>query len=109
MKMMTNKETPVENVHGEVTEEQKTMLAKVEGLRDYLNTEPKAILVPNLRITEQGIIPDVRLALVQEDNEEESKGGDVSEADAGEGGGDVESGDSEGGDDKPSEASDTTG
>lgn len=61
---MTNKET--KNVHNEeyLAERQEKLEAKAKGLVAYMDEDPKARLIPNLRVTETGIMPDVRLVLL---------------------------------------------
>lgn len=85
---MKNQE-PVSNAHGEehaekANEYQDIINKKAVGLVTYLNEEPKARLVPTISVTERGIIPDVRLVLL--DNKKED------EAETEDGGGDSEGG-----------------
>ena len=74
---MKNQE-PVSNAHGEehaekANEYQEVINKKALGLVNYLNEEPKARLVPTLSVTERGIIPDVRLVLVDNKKEDEAE------------------------------------
>lgn len=76
----------VENVHEEVdTELQEKLDAKAKGLVEYMNEEPKARLIPNLRVNQDGIIPDVRLVLVQTEDDINTGTETEGEGDGGEG------------------------
>lgn len=80
---MTNKEE-VKNVHtGEQSEIDAVLQKKATELVALLKSDPKASLVPVLKVTEQGIIPDVRLVLNKEEDEDastETKEGDKEDA-----------------------------
>lgn len=90
-----NKTNKVSNVHSKENEDktndfQAMVELKAKGLVEYLKQSPVARLVPTLRVTEHGIIPDVRLSLVGDkeiDNEPKTNTntGDE-EGDAGDGG-----------------------
>lgn len=74
-------ENNTENVHEGKNEFQIALEKKIEGLRDFLNAEPKARIQPKLRATEGGIFPDVNLVLVKDDTDgnstPEDKGADA--------------------------------
>ncbi len=62
---MTNQNNEVKNVHEEVDNSRQVILeAKAQALIKLMAEEPAARLIPNLRVSEYGIIPDVRLVLV---------------------------------------------
>ena len=64
IKMENNK---TENAQGEMTESQVQMQEKAVALMKFLDTEPRAALAPVLRVTEQGIVPDVKLAPIPDE------------------------------------------
>ena len=67
----------VKNVHEEVDETKQLELEKkAKGLMDYMNEEPAARLIPTIRATEQGILPDVKIVLVDKKEEDDSSTGD---------------------------------
>lgn len=100
-KIMEEESNEVQNVHEDKTESeyQVKLSEKAKGLIDYLSEEPQAGLVPMLKISEQGIIPDVKLILKgeQEDGDnstETEETGEGDDADSGEETTDAESTDS---------------
>ena len=110
----------VKNVHGEVSEKQTQTQKRTLELLDFLQEEPKSALIPFLRFSEKGVIPDVRLLLVKdlEDAKEqreqrEQRGGidkeDTDTTDAEEGENTDGASEEESGVDRPDSAQGSTG
>lgn len=77
----------VENVHEEGGDEyQEVLEKKAKALVAFMNEEPRARLIPKLRISEDGVSPDIRLVLIKEKDEDSSTGTETeSEGDGGNG------------------------
>lgn len=58
----------VKNING-VSEEQEALMARAKKMLELLKEEPEMKLVPFLRVTENGIRPDVRLVVTEKANE----------------------------------------
>lgn len=64
----TTASSDVQNAHGDKTAYQVALEAKAQELIKLLSQEPEARLIPSLRITEAGVLPDVKLVLVDKSN-----------------------------------------
>ena len=77
----------VKNING-VSEEQEALMVRAKKMLELLKEEPEMKLVPFLRVTENGIRPDVRLVVIEKANEsitsDEGTGGSEDGASEGE-------------------------
>lgn len=71
------------NVNEEKSEHQVKLEQKAKDLVDLMNEEPKARLIPKLRVDENGIRPDVSLVLLDNTINDESTEGESEESDGG--------------------------
>ena len=60
-----------EEVQKELTENQKVLIDKAKRIEAVLSEEPKATLYRFLRFTEVGVTPDVRLVLIEKEEDGE--------------------------------------
>lgn len=50
----------------ELSESQKVLKGKIDRIREIMNEEPRAVIVPFLRFTPNGILPDAKLSLAHD-------------------------------------------
>jgi len=66
----------VKNINEAPSAEQLVLQEKANEMIAILDKEPRAKLVPFLRYTEYGTIPDVRLQIVKTENKDDTNTGD---------------------------------
>ena len=88
----------------DMTEGQVILMERAKAVLEVLNQEPQMVLMPFLRVTEEGIRPDVRLTVI-----DKSEKDDTNTEDEGESGGIAKGGTEESADKQPTGAPDTKG